>query len=342
MMDKPLFTIGIASYNYGKYIIKELEAIRDQTFQDFEIVISDDASTDDSVQVIRKFIEENPQLNIKLICKEKNAGLIANKNTIIENANGQYLLLCDADDWMHRQCLEKIANVITNENPDRVITNIVHIDEDGKIIQIENIPDNQTKWGWSVHHGSAYRMDIIKKHNIRILGEPDDVFFTLDFTKYCKKFSCINENLYYWLVHRDSEGRKKRKINDEYFESFFINEIEYIYTQILYLKNNSYSENDIEELRFCLLKWYYFDILFAFQSYSLKDKLKYYKKMKKKMKELDANYLENDYLKRGAADILRPYAAKAIRLCSRLEKMHMMSIALVGYHIVSRVKYFDQ
>ena len=216
MKDLPLFTIGIASFNYEKYILKELEALKNQTFQDFEIVISDDASSDTSVALIQKFIKDNPQLKIKLICKEKNEGLIANKNTIIENANGKYLLLCDADDWMHCQCLEKIANVIAKENPDRIITNIVHIDEEDKIIQVENIPLNQTKWGWSVHHGSAYRMDIIREHDIRILGEPDDVFFTLEFTKYCKKFSCIPENLYFWLVHRDSEGRKKRKINDEY------------------------------------------------------------------------------------------------------------------------------
>ena len=64
----PLFTIGIASFNYEKYILKELEALKNQTFQDFEIVISDDASSDTSVALIQKFIKDNPQLKIKLIC----------------------------------------------------------------------------------------------------------------------------------------------------------------------------------------------------------------------------------------------------------------------------------
>lgn len=339
---RPLFTIGIASYNYANYMIKGLEAIKNQTFKDFEIIISDDASTDNSVGVIEEFIANNPQLNITFIKKENNEGLIANKNTIIEHSNGQYLLLCDADDWMDLRCLEKIAKIINIEHPDRVIVNIAHIDDQGKIIQIEDIPKMQTKWGWSVHHGSAYKVDILREHNVRITGEPDDVFFTLEFTKYVTKISYIRETLYYWLVHIDSEGRKKREITEKYFNDFYIRELNYISEVISYLKKHNYSGRDIEELRYAFLKWYYFDILFGLQSLRLRDKLKYYDKLHGKMAELDSRYLYNQFTQKGSDEILRPYAAKAINLCVILEKTHLMKVGLMFYHIVSKFKYFDQ
>ena len=338
----PLFTIGIASYNYAKYIGKGLEAIKNQTFTDYEIVISDDASTDNSVEVINEFIAKNPQLDITFIKKEKNEGLVANKNTIIDHANGQYLLLCDADDWMDLNCLEKIAQTINDEKPDRVIVNIAHIDDQGKIIQVEDIPNKQTKWGWSVHHGSAYKVDILRAHNVKIIGEPDDVYFTLEFTKYVTKISYIRETLYYWLVHTDSEGRKKREITAKYFNDFYIKELDYISGVLQYLKQNNYTNRDVEELRYAFLKWYYFDILFGFQSLCLRDKLKYYNWMNRKMLELDSKYLENRFTQKGSDEILRPYATKAINLCVILEKYHLMKIALIFYHIVSRFKYFDQ
>ena len=118
MNEKPLFTIGIASYNYANYIKKLLSSIKEQTFKDYEILISDDFSTDNSLQVINEFIEENPDLCVRVIVAEKNEGLVANKNKLIKNCNGKYLMLCDADDWMSKDCLSEIAKKIAEENED--------------------------------------------------------------------------------------------------------------------------------------------------------------------------------------------------------------------------------
>lgn len=342
---KPLFTIGIASYNYASYIGKGLNAIKNQKFKDYEIVISDDCSTDNSVQVIKKFMNDNPELRIRLIENDKNKGIVANKNKIIENCNGQYLLLCDADDWMSEDCLEKAADIIMKEKPDRVLTEVAHIDENNNIIQIEHLPKNQTKWGWNIHHGCFNKTSIIKEFGIKIEGVPDDVYFSIEFTKHCKKVSIINEVMYYWLVHLNSAGRKKiGKVTDEMIDNVHGKLLYYLGDTIQFIESsNDINKNkDKEELRLVLLKMYYFRLLFSFQRFCLRDKLKYYIKLKKIMLSIDKDYLQNQYLSRKINPPLRAYAMNAIKLCVRLEKLHLMSPALIAYHIMGKFKYFDQ
>lgn len=339
---RPLITIGIASYNYEKYIEKALLAIRKQCFTDYEVLISDDASTDNSVNLIQKFIDNNPQMQIRLIVNTENRGLVANKNTLIENCRGQYIMLCDADDWMADNCLEKIAEVIYKEKPDRIIAAISNIDEAGRIIQVQQIPEHQTKWGWNVHHASVCRVDLIRQHNVKIEGEPDDVYFTMEFAKYCKKVVCINEPLYFWRVHLDSEGRKrKRNFSDEIPK--YIRELDFVGEIIQYLKSDTkYTRRDVEECRMVLLKLYYFNMFFVTQGYALYEKLNFYQALHSEIISIDPDYLQNDFLKLNAAPILRSYASKSTKLFALLEKVKLIKVAIICFHMVSKVKYFDQ
>lgn len=338
---KPLITIGISSYNYEKYIERALCAIKKQKFTDYEVLISDDCSEDDSVKKIQTFMGNNPQMNIRLITNSENRGIVANKNILIENCNGEYLMLCDSDDWMADDCLEKIAEVIRRERPDRIIAAITDIDEKGRIIQVQDVPKNQTKWGWSIHHASAYKVDIIRQHNITIKDRPDDLYFTIEFAKYCKKVISIHEPIYFWFVHFESEGRKEQPFSlacPRLLRSLnFIGEtVETLRTE------KEYTASDVEELRMVMLKLYYFYIFFSLQKSPLKEKLYYYRVFHNEILKIDPNYLKNDFLKFGAKQILRSYALKSIRLFALLERVKLMRAALVFYHMISKFKYFDQ
>ena len=344
---EPLITVGIASYNYAGYLARALEQIRKQKFTQFEILISDDCSTDDSLNVIKTFMSDNPQISCRLIENEKNGGLIANKNKIVQNCRGKYLMLCDADDWMDENCLERIANVILREDPDRVLVEVAHTKEDGSVIQVEHIPANQTKWGWNIHHGCAYKSSIIRTHNIKMReGLGDDLYFTIEFSKHCQKVSIINETLYYWHVHLDSEGRKVRNQPIKEIVDRSIRSLRYIDNTIKYInkRNDGQAAQDKEELRLVMLKIYYFRILFSCQRDSLKNKWIHYRNLHKTMLEIDKNYLRNSYINKRQEneDVLRPYAMRAIRLCSKLERIHFMPLALTGYHILGEFMYFDQ
>lgn len=338
---QPLITIGIASYNYERETIKALEAISRQDFLDYEVLISDDCSNAHCVAQIKRFIDTHTNMNIRLLESKKNEGIIANKNKIIKNCKGKYLMLCDADDWMDDRCLKKIADVIKKEDPDRVLVEVAHIDEQGKIIQVEHLDEHQTKWGWNIFHGSVFKVSIIREHNMKINRIFDDIYFTIEFSKYVKKLSMIQEPLYYWLVHWDSAGRS---IPEDTIHRCYTGILTYIGSVIRYVEKRK-DENfrqDQEELRLILLKLYYFMILFYFQPYSLRDKLMHYRAIHQVIRKVDPAYLNNQFLSASKKPPLRPYALRAIKLCAMLEKLHLMPFALVGYHVLTKVKRFDQ
>ena len=130
---KPFITIGIASYNYAEYLPKAFEAIRRQRFTDYEILYCDDGSTDDSLPVICGLIADHPEMQIRLVAGE-NGGIMTNKNRILENARGEYLMICDADDWMDDNCLQVLGETARRTGADRVVSSAKEVDDDGRVV----------------------------------------------------------------------------------------------------------------------------------------------------------------------------------------------------------------
>ena len=106
----PFFSIIIPLYNKENFIEETLKSVLNQTFQDFEIIIVEDCSTDNSKQKAESVVSEK----IKIIQHEKNRGLSASRNTGIEKANSDFLAFLDADDIWHDNYLEKIFQLIQN------------------------------------------------------------------------------------------------------------------------------------------------------------------------------------------------------------------------------------
>ena len=104
------FSVIIPLYNKENHIENTLKSVLNQTFQDFEIIIIEDCSTDDSKKKAESFLFEK----IKIIQHEKNKGLSASRNTGIENSNSSFLAFLDADDIWHKNYLEKIFELIQN------------------------------------------------------------------------------------------------------------------------------------------------------------------------------------------------------------------------------------
>ncbi len=344
MSKKPFISIGIASYNYAQFIYRGFNAIRKQQYTDLEVVYCDDASTDSSVEVIKKIITENPDMNIRLLQNDENMGLLKTKDRLIHETNGVYLMLCDADDWMAEGCLMKLAQAAVTEKADRVVSEVCDINEQGKLLQVQDLPHHPSKWLWNIHHGCLYRHDILIEHDIHILYEPDDVYLITKFNQYCKKTVWIHERLYYWYVHQDSYGRKTGSTASIVtVESDFQNVVDYIEESCRFQRQNSEQpDKDILLLELLLIKVYYLQLFHTAREYSITDKWKCYEALHKKLQSARADYLCNPFLKIGKKSPMRGYATRIIRLSALLEKMHMMKMGLLGYHILGKVIYFDQ
>lgn len=96
----PKISIIVCVYNSEKFLKKCIESILNQTFKDFELIIVDDGSIDDSEKIYRDF--EKIDKRIKIVKKEQNSGLADARNVGIENATGDYIGFVDSDDWIEK------------------------------------------------------------------------------------------------------------------------------------------------------------------------------------------------------------------------------------------------
>jgi GT2 family glycosyltransferase len=103
--DGPLVSVIMTCFNSEETIAFAIESIRNQSYQNLEIFIVDDVSTDNSFSIINDFAKKDPR--IKLIKNEKNSGTYVSKNIALLEAKGKYITFHDSDDWHHPHRIER-------------------------------------------------------------------------------------------------------------------------------------------------------------------------------------------------------------------------------------------
>lgn len=96
MAKKPTLSVAMTSYNLGRYIGEALQTILDQSFRPLEIIVVDDGSTDDSVEIVRRFAQREPI--VRLVINERNMGAVLSTDKSISLASGDYVYALAADD----------------------------------------------------------------------------------------------------------------------------------------------------------------------------------------------------------------------------------------------------
>jgi glycosyltransferase involved in cell wall biosynthesis len=128
MSKIPKLSYIVLSYNYEQFIGTTLSSILDQTVQDFEVVVVDDASRDRSVDIVRSFADPR----IKLHVNERNLGGAASYNRAVEAASGEWLVNLDADDWVAPQKAElQLAALAADPSLDIIGTYVNFVDKQG-------------------------------------------------------------------------------------------------------------------------------------------------------------------------------------------------------------------
>jgi len=135
MNERPIVSVAVLAYNSSKYILETLESAKKQTYERIELIVSDDASTDNTVEICKNWIEENRTyfINVKLLTTSQNSGTSSNCNRLINNAVGEWVKLIAADDILFEDCIEKCVKFV-NEHPS--VKWMV-----GKTLKYENIID---------------------------------------------------------------------------------------------------------------------------------------------------------------------------------------------------------
>jgi glycosyltransferase involved in cell wall biosynthesis len=105
----PLVTISIPIFKCEKFIIRCLDSVKSQTYKNIEIILVNDCTPDNSMFLIRNFMEANPELNIKIIEHTENSGLSVVRNNGIKAATGDYLFFLDSDDEITPDCIQLLV-----------------------------------------------------------------------------------------------------------------------------------------------------------------------------------------------------------------------------------------
>ena len=126
-----MVSIIITAYNVEKYIQDAIKSCMNQTFNDIEIIIVEDCSTDSTLSLIEKLMEEDERIH--LIQNEKNSGAGQSRRNGLDNAKGEYFLLLDGDDWIESNFIEELYNKSIETNADIVSGGIKILHPNGKI-----------------------------------------------------------------------------------------------------------------------------------------------------------------------------------------------------------------
>ncbi len=110
-----MISVALATYNGSRYIERQLESIKNQSLAVDEVVICDDCSTDNTVNLCEVFIKDNNLLNWKIFVNGENKGFCLNFYNAIEKCSGDYIFLCDQDDeWLPNKVKDMVAVMESN------------------------------------------------------------------------------------------------------------------------------------------------------------------------------------------------------------------------------------
>lgn len=139
-MEEDLISIVIPVYNSEKFLGETMKTVKEQTYKNWEIILVNDCSKDNSENIIKKYEKEDKR--IKLINLKENSGAAIARNTGIENAKGKYIAFLDADDLWKKEKLEKQINFMKEKDCAFSFTGYEFADEsgkgNGKVVKVPN------------------------------------------------------------------------------------------------------------------------------------------------------------------------------------------------------------
>ena len=203
-------SIIIPIYNAENTIEKCISSILKQTYKDYELLLIDDGSTDNSLKVIKKYSKYK---NIRILNQE-NHGVAYTRNRGIKEATGDYIMFIDNDDFIDSDYIEKHITTISKENSDIVISGYRRINVENKVLHEEKLRD--TYWSRFIimaPWAKVYRRNFLLKNNIEFLsyGIGEDVYFNLIIYSFKPKITILNYIVYNWFFNTKSVSNNIQK-----------------------------------------------------------------------------------------------------------------------------------
>lgn len=245
----PFISIIMPVYNVEKYIQKSVESVLAQTFTDFELLLVDDCSPDNSGKICDEFAKKDSR--IKVVHFEKNGGVSNARNVAMTMVQGKYLCFLDSDDHFDNNMLQTLADSVEKNPAQVVIFGVVeeYYDENGQLKNTKTVAYEDR----IIQNQQDLRNEILKLEALDLYGYPcnkmyevkylreskavfpkmkfnEDIIFNIDFFMDAKTCNILNFAPYHYVKHT---GSKTGSFIPTYFKDIMV-KIDRMYSQFEY------------------------------------------------------------------------------------------------------------
>ena len=319
-------TVLMPVYNSEKYLKESIDSILNQTYENFELLILDDASTDNSVKIINSYKDDR----IKLFKNEKNKGISYTRNKGVELATGEFIALMDSDDISKKNRLEVEVKFLEKYTEFDVVSSRAEVLNGEKLYKthkkIEEFELANIQLMFRdviINPASMFRKEFINKNNIRY-REENFVAEDYDFWVECAKFTNIAILSEALLIYRTGhKNTSSLSLKNNYIERK--NLIDKIRVQCL--NNNGIY---LKEEEYLLFNKIFSDPIMKIHI----DDIYQYKKILNKFIDIDG------YDKTLVSDsVKKMLISKILELdCNKLKKLYLVNFKLKKESIISYIK----
>lgn len=224
-----MVSIIIPAYNTEKYIAETINSVLNQTYKEWELIVVDDGSTDNTAKIVKAFCEKDNR--IQYFYKE-NSGVSDTRNYGMEKAKGEYIVFLDSDDvWLNIFLEETLSVLKENENIGAVNTNVQFVDYKSNKTSIfyrgvtssdiNKLIFFELKNKTTGPSGTVVKTNLAKKINgfNKDLSNVADKMFYIDLSK-ITNIANIDKVLWYYRVHNDNMHKDVNNIISD-FEKYF-------------------------------------------------------------------------------------------------------------------------
>lgn len=206
-----MISIIIPVYNVEDYLRECLDSIVNQSFADWEAILVDDGSTDGSLAICHEYAQSNSHIQV---FHKENGGVSTARNLGIEKASGEWIWFVDADDWIEKDALQKLDNIISRYDCDTIFHGLIRVNEKGMVnkLMADKDIDSPKKVFLENHFCFQNGMLLFNAHIIRSIAlrytegikMGEDLVFQYKYLIHCKKPISIGCNLYYYRYREGS------------------------------------------------------------------------------------------------------------------------------------------
>ena len=250
-------SIIVPVYNTEKFVIRALKSISNQTYKNIEIIVVNDGSTDNSLEIVEKYANDDTRIKVY---SKKNGGLSSARNFGISKANGKYIMFIDSDDFIDSIMVESMSEGIKSENADlivsglyidyenlnletlstkkvcsvakKVITDKVEISHESMILKKGGVIDSCCN--------KLYKKEIIDRYNLFMpKGEMfEDTEFNFQYLNYVNKMVVLPECFYHYMQ------RNVNRITNTYNDK----KLDFLFKRVSTMKNYIENNGDLKDM----------------------------------------------------------------------------------------------